>query len=105
MAEISTIAELSQPIVIVGALPPPMNGYALITSKILELARGHRKAICLDISPGVAQRGIRYHLNRFKRVAMALVRLLPARLHGARELYIATESRIGLLYTIALSLG
>jgi len=103
MAEISTIADRSRPIVIVGALPPPMNGYALITSKILEGARGRRKVICLDISPGVHKRGARYHFNRIGRVSMSLLRLIPARLSGARELYVATESRIGLLYTIALS--
>jgi glycosyltransferase involved in cell wall biosynthesis len=103
MAE--TIANLSRPIVVVGAFPPPMSGYAQITTKVVELARGHRKVICLDISPGVAERGTRYHFNRLRRVALALLRLVPARLEGARELYVATESRIGLLYTIALSMA
>jgi glycosyltransferase involved in cell wall biosynthesis len=104
IAERPTTADLSRPIVIVGALPPPMNGYALITSKIVELARDRRKVVCFDISPGVAERGVRYHFNRIRRVAAALLRLIPARLGGANELYVATESRIGLLYTIALSL-
>jgi len=96
--------DLSRPIVIIGALPPPLSGYSLITSKILELARGYRKVIVFDISPGRTKRGLAYHLTRIGRVILAVVRLFPARLDRARELYIATESRIGLLYTIAISL-
>src|SRR5690348_9450699 len=96
--------DLSRPIVIIGALPPPLSGYSLITSKVLELARGYRKVIVYDISPGRSARGFAYHLTRALRVLLAMVRLFPARLDRARELYIATESRIGLVYTIALSL-
>jgi glycosyltransferase involved in cell wall biosynthesis len=93
----------ARPLVIVGALPPPVSGYSLITAKVRDLASGYRKAVCLDISPGTAERGPRYHFNRVRRVGWAIVRLIALRASGASELYIATESRIGLLYTIALS--
>ena len=96
--------DLSRPIVIIGALPPPLSGYSLITGKILEVARGYRKVIVFDISPGRSKRGLAYHFTRIARVFLAMLRLFPARLDRARELYIATESRIGLVYTIALSL-
>ena len=96
--------DLSRPIVIIGALPPPLSGYSLITSKILELARGYRKVLAFDISPGRAERGLPYHVTRILRVSLAMLRLFSARLDRAREVYIATESRAGLVYTILLGL-
>src|SRR5258708_23069319 len=105
MVENSTKEErdLSRPIVIVGALPPPLSGYSLITAKVLDLARGHRKVICFDISPGRAERNLRYHVTRVARVSLALLRLFSARLDRASELYLATESRLVPAYTIPLS--
>jgi glycosyltransferase involved in cell wall biosynthesis len=97
-------ADRDRAIVIVGALPPPMNGYAVITSRIVALASTKRRVICFDISPRRAERGFKYHFSRVWRVLIALACLFPARIGGARDLYIAAESRGGLLYTIALAI-
>ena len=88
----------------VGAFPPPVNGYAVITGSLEQILREHRHTIRLDISPGIAKRGPRYHVTRLMRVGAALASLVRLRVKGPFETYIATESRFGLAYTLVLAL-
>ena len=93
-----------RPIAVIGAFPPPVNGYAVITSSVEALLRGRYRTFRVNISPGTSNRGVRYHATRVSRVALAAGRLLWLRMSaGAFDTYIATESRAGLFYTIALA--
>jgi len=94
------------PLAVIGAYPPPVNGYAAITSGLEQLVKPHRRTIRIDISPGTAKRGVRYHATRIARVAAAFLQLVRLRLRAGRfDTYIATESRLGLLYTLTLALA
>src|SRR5262249_25664281 len=91
------------PIVLIGAYPPPVNGYTIITSTLEELLRESRPTIRIDISPASTKRGLTYHGRRSWRVVIAVCRLLAIRVRGRFETYIATESRAGLIYTLVLA--
>jgi glycosyltransferase involved in cell wall biosynthesis len=93
-----------EPILIVGAFPPPINGYSTITKSLEQTLRAFRPTARIDISPGTSKRGFSYHFRRIRRVFSAMIRIIIARLrHRSFATYIAVESRAGLLYTIAIA--
>ena len=96
----------AEPLVIVGAFPPPVNGYSTITSNLEQIVRTFRQTIPIDISPGTSQRGISYHVRRVRRVVAGSIKVVALRArHRSFDTYIATESRLGLIYTIAIAVA
>jgi glycosyltransferase involved in cell wall biosynthesis len=83
----------------IGPLPPPVHGYSLITSLIIERLRRAAVVETVDISPGALQRGWRYHWTRMRRAARALWRLASQPSRG-RALYLAIAGGAGVGYDI-----
>ncbi len=102
-ANMSASSRSATPIVVIGAYPPPVNGYTVITSTLEMLLRERRETIAIDISPGTTRRGLVYHARRSSRVLVAVFKLFAIRTRGRFETYIATESRAGLAYTLILA--
>src|SRR5579863_5359481 len=93
---------MTRSLFVIGALPPPVNGYAFVTRAFADLAQTVRTTYCYDTSPGKFTRGVAYHLRRSSRLIRALAALFasPDRAHA--ELYCPVESGMGLVYTILL---
>jgi glycosyltransferase involved in cell wall biosynthesis len=93
---------MTRSLFVVGALPPPVNGYALVTQAFAQLAESIRDVRCLDTSPGHFARGPAYHLRRIGRLlhALQVVGATPRAQRGA--LYCPVESGFGLVYTLTL---
>lgn len=86
----------------IGPLPPPIHGYSLITSLVIERLKRVGPVAVVNIAPQNLARGWRYHLTRMCRAAAALWALLrrPAR---GRTLYLAIAGGAGVLYDIAFA--
>ena len=83
----------------IGPLPPPIHGYSLITSLVIERLKRAGPVAVVDIAPQNLARGWLYHWTRMRRAAAALWALLrrPAR---GRTLYLAIAGGAGVLYDI-----
>jgi glycosyltransferase involved in cell wall biosynthesis len=86
----------------IGPLPPPLHGYSLITSLVIEQLRRVAPVEAVDISPGALVRGWRYHAARLRRVARALWVLACRPSHGG-ALYLAIAGGAGVVYDVLLA--
>jgi glycosyltransferase involved in cell wall biosynthesis len=93
---------MTRALFVVGALPPPVNGYAFVTRAFADLAKGVRPVTCFDTSPGKFARGVAYHLRRSSRLVRAFAGLFASSERAQAELYCPVESGMGLVYTIFL---
>src|SRR5262249_31343045 len=88
----------------IGPLPPPVHGYSLITSRVIERLQRITTVEVVDLSPGTMVRGWRYHAARAGRVGSALWRLARRPAQG-RALYLAIAGGMGVLYDFAFVLA
>jgi glycosyltransferase involved in cell wall biosynthesis len=88
-------------VVAIGPIPPPTTGFAVITSRMIELLSETHEVHVANVSPPTASRGLRYHATRVTRVLAAAWKLLSLRRVGSVA-YIACEGDGGLVYTAFL---
>jgi glycosyltransferase involved in cell wall biosynthesis len=88
-----------QTLLAIGPLPPPVHGYSLITSLVIERLQRAVSVEVVNIAPQNLVRGWLYHLTRMRRAAAALWALLRRPAHG-RALYLAIAGGAGVLYDI-----
>ncbi len=89
-------------VVAIGPLPPPVHGYSLITSLVIERLRRTAGVEVFDVSSGKLVRGWRYHWTRLRRVLSALTKLVLRRPQGD-ALYLAIAGGAGITYDIAFA--
>ncbi|MCK1434945.1 glycosyltransferase family 4 protein [Bradyrhizobium sp. 15] len=81
-------------------MPPPVNGYALITVRMIQTLKCSAEVEAINISPG-GRRGFRKHLHKAAQTLRACWRI--ARNESRPRLsYLACEGDWGLFYTAAL---
>ena len=82
------------------ALPPPVNGQALVNASIATmLTQGPGRVRLINISPKFFQRTIRYHLRRMAAITVTLFVLVANMRHARRRLYSVVEPGQGMLYS------
>ena len=91
-------------VIVVGPLPPPVHGAAVVTAAMRERLRSISHVVVVNTSAG-ARRGARYHMRRLIRHSQCLAALVRHRRAARRCLYITTPAGAGLLYTVVLALG
>lgn len=88
-------------IIIVGPLPPPVHGAALITQRVTDrlAAEGFRLLSC-STAPGKVTARWRYHLNRIAAYLHCWHAILRPRLDSGRSsaVYVSLSGGFGLLY-------
>ncbi|MCK1317385.1 MULTISPECIES: glycosyltransferase family 4 protein [unclassified Bradyrhizobium] len=89
-------------IVVIGQIPPPMDGLAYITSEYVKLLSEDHDVRVLDISPKATKRGVAYHLSRTVTVLRASLHLIYNASRENRLCYMPCQSDFGLVYTIQL---
>jgi len=89
-------------IVIAGQFPPPVNGFAFITQEMAKVLAGKYETTIIDLAPHVPNNGLPYHLRRLGLTIKGLWPLLRESSNVGRRFYMASESRLGLLYNIIL---
>jgi glycosyltransferase involved in cell wall biosynthesis len=92
-------------VLLVGPLPPPVHGMAVVTREILGALRGDRKIEVglADTSPGTLLRGPRYHLSKLRRVVRAVGMIGRAGRKPAGALYMPVDAGWGMAYSIVLA--
>jgi len=90
------------PVLAIGPLPPPVHGYSLITSLVIDRLRRVIPVETVDISPGALVRGWRYHAARLRRIARALW-VVVRRPSRGRVLYLAIAGGAGVAYDLLLT--
>lgn len=87
-------------VVVIGQLPPPMNGFAYITHMMVAAFRRTHAVRVVDIAAPAGASGLGKHARRLARTLRACLSLLR-RPSGARPIcYIACEGGAGLVYTL-----
>ena len=89
-------------VVVIGPLPPPVNGMSVATSWVAERLREKFTVHVADTSPGSHSRGVFYHATKAIKVMRAMVTLLRYARAVERRLYLPADAGWGMLYTIAL---
>lgn len=89
-------------VLVIGQIPPPMDGLAYITSEFANLLNEDNDVKVLNISPRTSKRGLAYHLTRAATVLFASFHLILDARIGNRVCYMPCQSDIGLIYTIYL---
>jgi glycosyltransferase involved in cell wall biosynthesis len=87
-------------ILIVGPVPPPVHGMAVVTASVHE-----KLAPCgqlVNLSPGSLRRGLAYHLQKSLRVLLALWSLMWCS-RGRSVVYLAADANWGLFYSVLLA--
>ena len=93
-------------IMIIGPLPPPLHGAAVITAMVAEAVAVRNKVILLNIAPSGMQRGLAYHWTRVRRVMAAMVRVAASGFGAKRgAIYLSAAGGRGLLYNVTLAVG
>lgn len=85
------------------ALPPPVNGQALVNASIAtRLTERPGRVMLINISPRFFQRTIRYHFRRMAAITVTLFVLAANMRHARRRLYSVVEPGQGMLYSFML---
>lgn len=93
-----------QRIMIIGPLPPPMHGAAVITAMVAEAIAVRNKVVLLNIAPSGMQRGLGYHWTRVRRVMAAVIRVAASGFGSKRgAIYLSAAGGRGLLYNVTLA--
>jgi glycosyltransferase involved in cell wall biosynthesis len=88
---------------VVGPIPPPTHGYALITGLMADRLRETAEVSVISISPDGLQKTRRYHVQRLLRVAMAVKALAWRRHRSGDSLYLAVAGGAGVFYDIVFA--
>lgn len=91
----------TQPVIVIGALPPPVQGAAQVTAMISELLRRRGPMRNLNTAPPGFDRGPRYHLRRFAQVCAAAARLV-AEGFGDGAVYLSAAGSAAVIYDAAV---
>ena len=85
------------------ALPPPVQGHAVVNRAVVDYAIACDPAAVAvyDIAPGHNARGLRYHLTRIERVLAAARAILFCR-SRAITVYVVAEAGLGLVYNLLI---
>src|SRR4051794_20005029 len=84
-------------ILIVGPIPPPVHGAAVITERVVETltAQNIRTEVC-STSPHPGARGLRYHLSRLAAYLKCCATIMTS--DQAETVYISLSGGWGLIY-------
>lgn len=91
-------------VIVAGQFPPPVNGFAYITQEISKVFAKNYQTQIIDIAPHVKNNGLPYHMHRLWLTVKGCFSLLKQGSQENAVFYTACESRLGLVYTILLSL-
>lgn len=92
-------------VLVVGALPPPVNGMAAVTGLVTdELERIGQLLERINLIPAVQRGTWLYIPSRFARVVVACVRIIFARAKGGRVLYMPVDGAWGLVFNMLVAL-
>lgn len=102
------MAERRRTVVVLGELPPPVNGQsknlAAITADIV--ARPDVRPVICSISTHRLQRGAGAHLRKIGKHLVAWTRLIGQAVRAPRSLYVVADGGRGLIYTsVTVALG
>ena len=90
-------------IVIVGQFPPPVTGLTYITQEISKLIAQNHPTTIIDLSPHQRRDGLAFHFRRLNLTIQGIIPLFRYAINDTSHiLYVAGESRLGLLYNIIL---
>ena len=90
-------------VVVIGPLPPPVHGAALITAHIADKLREKGPVQVCDVSPGRLERGFRYHLTRVRRNLAAAQEVANGGFGAGGAVYLSAAGRSGLFYNMFLA--
>lgn len=89
-------------IVVIGRLPPPVDGMSKVTQLVLDRLRQRGPVQVANLSPGYNGRGPAYHAVKLSLVFMAALTLIAGALRADKRLYMPADAGLGCWYTIAL---
>lgn len=89
--------------IIIGPMPPPIHGAALVTALIAEKMKERGAVRVCDISPGRFERGPRYHLTRVRKVWAAAWKMANAGFRAGGAVYLSAAGGSGLLYNVLIA--
>ncbi len=96
--------EPEEPLLIAGQFPPPVHGFSYITQQMAALLSEQYDTTIVDLVPHSGKRGLLYHMRRsILAIKGALSISSYASKNEGAPVYIACESKLGLIYTILLS--
>jgi glycosyltransferase involved in cell wall biosynthesis len=86
------------------ALPPPIQGHAVVSSAILERLKlfGGTNIVVHDIAPKVCKNRLVYHWSRISSVLLAAIRIIIEGRASNSIAYLVLESGGGILYNFIL---
>src|SRR6185437_15511209 len=87
-------------IFLVGPLPPPVHGAALVTERVAELLRANNTHVSLcNISPAPGAVGARYHISRLRAYVRCWQLILTHRgVKASRITYVSLSGGLGQFY-------
>lgn len=93
-------------ILIAGQFPPPVHGFSYITQQMEKLLSKQYDTKIIDLVPHTKRGSVVYHLRRLWLVVKGCVAIAnyALRARNFKKIYIGCESRMGLIYTILISL-
>lgn len=94
---------MARHVVLVGPLPPPVNGFSYITQEMAKAFAETHQLDVVDLSPHAPRQGISYHRRRVMLTVRGLVPLFRQRRNPARVLYVACEGNMGMIYTVTFA--
>jgi glycosyltransferase involved in cell wall biosynthesis len=89
-------------VLVVGPLPPPVQGAALVTQLLLKFLQLRATIELAVVSPDGLQRNLRYYVQRLLRVGRACQKLVAFRFKGGRSFYLACAGGHGTVYDLML---
>ena len=93
----------AHPVIVIGPLPPPVHGAALITAHIVDKLKERGPVQICDISPGRLERGFRYHLTRVGRILAAAQEVANGGFGAGGAVYLSAAGGSGLFYDMFLA--
>lgn len=97
-------SKLRPAVLVMGPVPPPVTGYAMVTALMTERLRMAAEVASIDISPGSLVRDWRYHARRIRRVSLALGKLVWFATKNFRTVYFGIGGGAGVIYDTLLAL-
>lgn len=100
----SSLRGAQPPVCFVGHLPPPLHGMAAINASVVERLRLQVHVFALNTAPNRPRHHVFYDLDKGMRALSIIVRIMAARMAGARSFYGSVDDGLGGLWTSAFVL-
>jgi glycosyltransferase involved in cell wall biosynthesis len=97
---LSVTPDLRAGVLVIGPMPPPLNGWSLATAAMVQRLRAAAAVEVFDTSPRTLRRGWRYHGRRIARSLAACWTLLWRPRSGGRTLYLPLAGGSGSIYDL-----